>query len=371
MKITLGLPRFKANATDIVTAISRVSSVVSYVKADEQQFFITTGKDCVKVVGKSSDALAIAHVDAVVHGKGSIFFCQKTLAGTLKGRKEGEFVAEGSTISYAEANSRFKASLNVKQLDENDSVVTHTGDMLEFDEGAVSIIREGAKLVTLQDVYTKQELPIVVDIVDKGIKIYCFDDYHLSMFARRYKAPTVRFALPAKAFPVVDKFLCGKIRIGAAHGRIFFSSETELVSVPQIQMADDHLNIPNLYLGELKKMKPMSALIIDKKVKASVRNMGPLMDTETKLVLNTSEHDLELSLAGKSGTVSDTFLQPFVVPKMSLRLDAKIFLDLFSKTDNDAEVFLFHVPHAMNSYMCREATADGTLTLVGIFEVAK
>jgi DNA polymerase III sliding clamp (beta) subunit (PCNA family) len=183
----------------------------------------------------------------------------------------------------------------------------------------------------------------------------------------------LKSALPAKAFSVIEKFIqADKISFSVDSGRFRATGADFTVSIPEGQLIYGEVGQAVQYNKALDEMKVMSAMTFDTKAVSAVSNMSVLSDGETKMALAFSKGKTIMSVQGKGGKVSDEFKANVTGKPMDIRVDPRIFMDLFNKVSGiEIDMNFYKVPGAMSAYRLVTKVDDGTLTLVGTYDEAK
>jgi hypothetical protein len=370
---------FECNGKEFASTLSNIINVTMYIKADDAKFILATQKGKgIFLIGSSTDALACAKIGGTATKSGTVKIDAPTLIGLLKSRGDCLFKTGGGQIAFKEKKGNFKATINVTEFDADDiqmlehQLVGKKTDPMPKD--VVTKLRDAVKRVRLQDFYGSSELPIIFEIGTKVMRVYCHDEHHVALFKTKVKnnAP-LKTALPAKAFSVIEKFIqSDKISFSVDSGRFRATGADFTVSIPEGQLLYGEVGQAVIYNKALDEMKVMSAMTFDTKAVDVVSNMAVLTDGETKMALALEEGHVKMSVQGKGGRVSDEFEANVTGKAMDIRVDPRIFMDLFNKVSGiEIDMNFYKVPGAMSAYRLVTKVDGGTLTLVGTYDEAK
>ena len=375
---------FTASGKDIAAGFTKINGVTTYTKSDDTKFVIAAIKgegkkvDGLYLIGTSTDALAAMKISGEVKRAGTIRVDANTMTGLLRSRTECTFKSGGGKIAFKEKKGNFEAHIDAMEFDADDiRMLEHqlTGD--KTPAMAVDIIEKllaAVKRVNLQDFYAKSELPVIFDISEKVMRVFCYDDHHVALYRAKVsnKVP-MRVALPAKAFMVIEKFIeSDEISFSTSAGRFRVSSPEFIVTIPEFQIEDGYMDAPIQYNKSLDDLKPRTTMAFDTKAVSAVSNMAVLTDGETRMALSITEGNVAMSVQGKGGKVSDSFKAKTTGKPLQIRVDPRIFMDLFNKAkDVEINMDFFKIPAAMSTYRFITKVDGGTLTLVGTYDEAK
>lgn len=374
---------FSASGKDIAAAFTKIANLTQYAKADDAKYLIVASdgkKGGVYLIGVSTDALGCMQIDGEVKTAGTIRVDASTITGLLKSRQEMLFKAENGKIAFKEKKGRYTGQIDVQEFDSEDirllSLRLGTADMPKFNKELVTTIMDVAKKVNLTDFYQNSELQVVVQITGKEIRLFCFDHFHIAMYREKLKTKVeLDISLPIKAFSVIEKFLgtSGDLSLAVESGSFIAVSETSIVAIPVSQIDDDMKAQPMHYLKALKDLEPRTTLTFDTKACAAISNMAVLTDNETKMALTVAKSDVSISIKGKGGGMaSDSFPSKTTGKPAEMRVDPRIFMDLFNKVKEDEIVMeLYKIPGAASTFKFRSKLDDGMLTMIGTYEEAK
>lgn len=375
---------FTASGKDLSAGFTKINNVTTYVKADDTKFVIAAVKgvskkeDGVYLIGTSTDALAAMKIGGEVKKSGTVRVDANTLSGLLKSRTECHFKTGGGKIAFKEKKGNFEAHIDVMEFDGDDiRMLEHqlTGERTApMDAAIIKKLQAAVRRVNLTDFYAKNELPIIFDITSKVMRVYCYDDHHVALYKAKVKnAVPLRMALPAKAFGVIEKFIeSDKISFSTSAGRFRVASDEFIVSIPEHQLEDGYHEAPIQYNKGLDELKPRATMAFDTKAVSAVSNMSVLTDGETRMAMTIDDGVVSMTVQGKGGKVSDKFKAKTTGKGLQIRVDPRIFLDLFNKAkDQDIDMNFYKIPAAMSTYRFTTKVDDGTLTLVGTYDEAK
>ena len=100
--------------------------------------------------------------------------------------------------------------------------------------------------------------------------------------------------------------------------------------------------------------------------------MAVLSDGETKMALKLEAKEATMSVQGKAGRVSDKFKASVTGKPLDIRVDPRIFMDLFGKVSGiEIDMNFYKVVGAMSSYRLETKVDGGKLTLIGTYDEAK
>lgn len=370
---------FECNGKEFASTLSNIINVTTYIKADDAKFVLATQKGKgIYLIGSSTDAMACAKIPGEATKSGTVKIDAITLIGLLKTRGDCQFKTGGGQIAFKEKKGMFKAQLNVTDFDADDiqmlehQLVGRKTDPMPKD--VVTKLRDAVKRVRLQDFYGASELPIIFEIGEKVMRVYCHDEHHVALFKTKVKNSTpLKSALPAKAFSVIEKFIqADKISFSVDSGRFRATGSDFTVSIPEGQLIYGEVGQAVHYNKALDGMKVISAMTFDTKAVSAVSNMSVLSDGETKMALAFSKGKTLMSVQGKGGKVSDEFKSNNTGKPMDIRVDPRIFMDLFNKVSGiEIDMNFYKVPGAMSAYRLVTKVDGGTLTLVGTYDEAK
>lgn len=386
MKIIAGGEvEFEAIGKDIAAAFAKITAVTTYVKADDTKFVIAVvgeeeGKKNAGIflIGFSTDAMASMRISGKAKKSGTIRVDAIKLAGLLKARGECEFKSGTGKIIFREKKSQFKASLDIMEFDDEDIRMLS----LQFGENqgtpiakdVMGLLLESVRKVALNDVYHGHVLPVIFDIGTKFLRVYCFDDFHTALFKQKIKNDRpMRMALPTKVFSMIEKFIeDDDVQFNTGQGRFVASSTDFIVSIPETQMREGDFTMCLHYIKTLETLEPRAAITFDTKAVATVSNMAVLTDKDTKMAITIAKDETTLSVRGSGGMVSDSFKSKSKGKPLDMRVDPRIFMDLFNKVKADeVTMVIYKIPAAMSTFMLTNKLDNGTLTLVGTYDEAK
>jgi DNA polymerase III sliding clamp (beta) subunit (PCNA family) len=386
MKIIAGGEvEFEAIGKDIAAAFAKITAVTTYVKADDTKFVIAAvsseeGKENAGIflIGFSTDAMASMRISGKAKKSGTIRVDAVTLAGLLKARGECEFKSGTGKIIFREKKSEFKASLDIMEFDDEDirMLSLQFGEIqgVPIAKDVMDKLLDSVRKVALLDVYHGHILPVIFDIGEKWLKVYCFDDFHVALFKQKIKNKVpMRMALPTKVFSMVEKFIeDDDVKFSTGLGRFVASSKDFIVSIPETQLRDGDYTMALHYIKTLQELDPRASITFDTKATATVANMAVLTDQDTKMAITIDKEKTTLSVKGKGGVVSDSFKAKATGKPLDMRVDPRIFMDLFNKVKADeVTMVMYKIPAAMSTFMLTNKLDNGTLTLVGTYDEAK
>lgn len=385
--ISGGEVEFEAIGKDIAAAFAKITAVTTYVKADDTKFVIAVVGDeeaetkeerGIYLIGFSTDAMASMRISGKAKKSGTIRVDAIKLAGLLKARGECEFKSGTGKVIFREKKSQFKASLDIMEFDDEDIRMLS----LQFGEThgvpiakeVMGILLESVRKVALNDVYHGHILPVIFDIGEKWLRVYCFDDFHTALYKQKIKnKKPMRMALPTKVFSMVEKFIeDDDVQFSTGLGRFVASSKDFIVSIPETQMRDGDFTMALHYIKTLGTLEPRASITFDTKATATVSNMAVLTDKDTKMAITITKDETTLSVRGSGGMVSDSFKSKSSGKPLDMRVDPRIFMDLFNKVKADeVTMVIYKIPAAMSTFMLTNKLDNGTLTLVGTYDEAK
>lgn len=386
MKIIAGGEvEFEAIGKDIAAAFAKITAVTTYVKADDTKFVIAVvgeeeGKknSGIYLIGASTDAMASMRIAGKAKKSGTIRIDAVLLAGLLKARGECEFKSGQGKIIFREKKSQFKASVDIMEFDDEDirMLSLQFGEIqgTPINKDVMDKLLDSVRKVSLIDVYHGHILPVIFDIGEKWLRVYCFDDFHVALFKMKIKNKSpMRMALPTKVFSMIEKFIeDDDVKFSTGLGRFCASSKDFIVSIPETQLRDGDYTMALHYIKTLQDLKPRASITFDTKATNTVANMAVLTDQETKMAITISEKETTLSVRGKGGIVSDSFKAKAEGKPLDMRVDPRIFMDLFNKVKADeVTMVMYKIPAAMSTFMLTNKMDEGTLTLVGTYDEAK
>lgn len=371
---------FTANGKDIASMLTKIANVTTYIKADDAKFIIACQKGKgIHLIGSSTDALACVKMEGEAIKSGTIKIEVDKLVGLLKARGECTFKSSGGQIAFKETKGNFKAQIPATDFDNDDiQMLEHQmvtgGTAKPMPKEVVALMLAAVKRVRLTDFYAQHELPVIFEIGEKVMRVYCFDDHHVALFKAKSKgALPLTTALPLKAFSVIEKFIEGdKISFTVEGGRFRASSDNFTVSIPEGQLTYGEIGLVPQYNKSLDELKVISSMTFDSKAVGVVSNMAVLTDGETKMALTLTEKDVTMSVQGKGGRVSDKFKAKVKGKPLDIRVDPRIFMDLFNKVSGvELDMNFYKKPGAMSAYRLETKVDGGSLTLIGTFDEAK
>jgi len=370
---------FTAIGRDVAATLSKIINVTTYIKADDAKFIIACQKGKgVYLIGSSTDALACAKVSDNCDKSGTVKIDAVKMIGLLKARGPCQFKTGGGNIAFKEQKGQFKAQLPVGEFDGDDiQMLEHqlVGTKTEpMPKDVVHALREAVKRVRLTDFYGSTELPIIFEIGDKLMRVYCHDEHHVALFKTKVKgAVPLKTSLPAKAFSVIEKFIeSDKISFSVDGGRFRATGAQFVVSIPVGQLIYGEVGQAVQYNKMLDDQKPLSSMLFDTKAVGVVSNMSVLSDGDTKMALALEKGKARMSVQGGGGKVSDEFKAKVEGKPLDIRVDPRIFMDLFNKISGvEIDMNFYKVPGAMSAYRLVTKIDGGTLTLVGTYDEAK
>jgi DNA polymerase III sliding clamp (beta) subunit (PCNA family) len=376
--------KFSASGKDIATGFTKINGVTTYTKSDDTKFVIAAIKgqgkkiDGVYLIGTSTDALASMKISGEVEKAGTIRVDANTLTGLLKARTECNFKTGGGKIAFKEKKGNFEAHLDAMEFDADDiRMLEHqlNGEKTPpMDKAIVERLLAAVRRVNITDFYAKTELPVIFDIGEKIMRVYCYDEHHVALYRTKVKNKTpIRMALPAKAFTVIDKFIeSDEVSFSTSGGRFRVTSPEFTVSIPETQLEESHYTMALQYNKSLDDLKPRTTMKFDTKAVATVSNMAVLTDGETRMAIAIADGEVNMHVQGKGGKVSDKFKAETTGKPLQIRVDPRIFMDLFNKAkDMEINMNFYKIPAAMSTYRFITKTDEGTLTLVGTYDEAK
>uniref|UniRef100_A0AB39CEE9 DNA polymerase processivity factor n=1 Tax=Pseudomonas phage HRDY3 TaxID=3236930 RepID=A0AB39CEE9_9VIRU len=370
---------FTAVGKDLAALFAKIINVTTYIRADDAKFIIACQKGKgTYLIGTSTDALACAKLEGECTKSGTIKIDAATMIGLLKSRGECRFKTGSGKIAFKEVKGNFQAQLDVTEFDADDILMLEhqlVGKKTDaMPKEIVGAMLEAVKRVRLTDFYAGNELAIIFEINDKMMRVYCHDEHHIALFKTKVKnAVPLRTALPAKAFSVIEKFVgAEKISFSVSGGRFRATGDNFTVSIPEGQLFYGEIGMAVELNKELDKQKPMTAMTFDTKAVAVVSNMAVLTDGTTKMALHLEKGSASMSVQGKGGRVSDKFKANVTGKPLDIRVDPRIFMDLFNKISGvEIDMNFYKIPGAMSAYRLATKVEGGTLTLVGTYDEAK
>lgn len=369
---------FTASGKDMAAALANILAVTTYVKSDDSKFIIAATKEGLFLIGSSTDALACIKMRGEVKKTGTIRIAFDVITGLLKTRTDMVFKSEKGQLAFKEKKSQFQAQINIVDFDADDielvSRQLHDPASVPMKKDVVAKMRAAIKKVTLQDFYEGKELTVATEFSEKTMTVFCYDPYHIAVYKTKIKGITpMRIAMPVKAFNVIDKFMeTEDVSFSTSGGRLRASSEEFIVSIPDTQHDESWFAAPLMYVKHVADMKERASLAFDMNATKSIANMSALTDKDTRMAIQMSGGTVTLSVNGKGGRVSDKFDAETTGKDIDMRVDPRVFMDLFKKLNDDVVVMsIYKVPGAMSSFMLKAKVNDGNLTLVGTYDEAK
>ena len=372
-----GSVEFTASGKDMAAALAKILAVTTYVKADDSKFIIAVTKTGIYLVGSSTDALAATKIRGEIKSHGTIRIDFDIFTGLLKTRTDMTFKSEKGQLAFKEKKSEFRAQINVIDFDADDielvSRQLHDPESTPMKKAVVEKMRAAIKKVTLTDFYEGKELTVATSFGEKFMTVFCYDPYHVAVYREKLKAPPLRIAMPVKAFNLIDKFMeTDEVSFSTSGGRLRASSEEFIVSIPDTQHDESWYKAPLMYVKHVSEMKERASLVFDMNATKSITNMSALTDKDTRMAIQMSGKTVTLSVNGKGGRVSDKFEATTSGKDIDMRVDPRVFMDLFKKLSEDSVVMsIYKVPGAMSSFVLKSKVNDGNLTLVGTYDEAK
>ena len=370
---------FTTNGKDLAATFAKINNVTTYIKADDAKFIIACEKGkSIYLIGTSTDALACAKLDGEATKSGTIRVDAMLLCGLLKSRSDCVFKSGGGKIAFKEKKGNFTAQIDAVDFDADDiQMLEHqlVGKKAKpMSKEVVTKLRDAVKRVRLTDFYGNSELPIIFEVGEKLMRVYCHDEHHVALFKTKVKnAVPLKTALPAKAFGVLEKFIdSDEISFSIEGGRVRATSDSFLVSLPEGQLIYGEVGQAVQYNNALDDLKTISAMTFDTKAVSVVTNMAVLSDGETKMALKLEAKEATMSVQGKAGRVSDKFKASVTGKPLDIRVDPRIFMDLFGKVSGiEIDMNFYKVVGAMSSYRLETKVDGGKLTLIGTYDEAK
>lgn len=373
-----GTLEFTASGKDIAAALANILAVTTYVKSDDSKFIIAATKSGLYLIGSSTDALACIKMRGEVKKPGTIRIAFDVFTGLLKGRTDMVFKSEKGQLAFKEKKSNFQAQIDIVDFDADDielvSRQLHDPESVPMKKDVVAKMRAAIKKVTLQDFYEGKELTVATEFSEKFMTVFCYDPYHIAVYRTKIKGiKPVRIAMPVKAFNVIDKFMeTEDVSFSTSGGRLRASSDEFIVSIPDTQHDESWFAAPLMYVKHVADMKERASLAFDMNATKSITNMSALTDKDTRMAIQMAGGVVTLSVNGKGGRVSDKFEAETTGKDIDMRVDPRVFMDLFKKLNEDVVVMsIYKVPGAMSSFMLKAKVNDGNLTLVGTYDEAK
>lgn len=369
---------FTASGKDMSAAFAKILAVTTYVKSDDSKFIIAATKGGLYLIGFSTDALASIKMRGEVSKYGTVRIDYDVLTGLMKSRTDLVFKAEKGQLAFKEKKSNFQAQINIVEFDADDiALVTrqlHDPDTIPMKKDVVEKMRAAIKKVTLQDFYEGKELTVATTFSEKFMTVFCYDPYHIAVYKAKIKgAVPMRLAMPIKAFNIIDKFMeTNDVVFSTSGGRLRASSDEFIVSIPDTQHDESWYTAPLMYVKYVSEAKERATLAFDMDATKSIANMSALTDKDTRMAIQMSGGTVTLSVNGKGGRVSDKFKAETTGKDIDMRVDPRVFMDLFKKLSEDVVVMsIYKVAGAMSSFMLTSKVKDGKLTLVGTYDEAK
>lgn len=373
-----GSIEFSASGKDIAAALAKIIAVTTYVKSDDSKFLIAATKAGLYLVGASTDALACIKISGEVKKTGTIRIDYDVVTGLLKARTEMLFKSDKGQLAFKEKKSNFQAQINITEFDADDielvSRQLHDPESTQMKKDVVEKMRAAIKKVMLTDFYEGKELTVVTSFSEKFMTVFCYDPYHIAVYKAKMKGvEPLRLAMPVKAFNVIDKFMeTDEVSFSTSSGRLRASSPEFIVSIPDTQHDESWFDAPQMYVKHVSEMKERATLTFDMNATKSINNMSALADKDTRMAIQMSGKAVTLSVNGKGGRVSDKFEATTSGKDIDMRVDPRVFMDLFKKLNEDSVVMtIYKVPGAMSSFILKSKVNDGNLTLVGTYDEAK
>lgn len=369
---------FTASGKDMAAALAKILAVTTYVKSDDSKFIIAATKEGLYLIGASTDALACMKMGGEVKKVGTIRIDYEVVTGLLKSRTDLVFKAVKGQLAFKEKKSNFQAQINVNEFDADDielvSRQLNDPSSVPMKKGVVEKMRKAIKKVALTDVYSGTELTVAAQFTEKSMTVFCYDPYHIAVFREKMKgmAP-LRLALPVKAFNVIDKFMeTDEVKFSTSGGRLRAWSAEFIVSIPEVQHDESWFSGPTIYVKHISEMEERASLVFDMNATKTINNMSALTDKDTRMAIQMSKGEVTLAVNGKGGRVTDKFSAKTKGKDIDMRVDPRIFMDLFKKLEVDSVLMsVYKVPGATSSFMLKSDVNDGSLTLVGTYDEAK
>lgn len=388
MKIVAGNElAFEASGKDVAAAFTKITGVTTYVKAEDTKYVIASiAKGDVKkgsgvyLIGTSSDALASIRLKGEAKKSGIVRVDAAVVSGMLKSRGDMEFSATGGKLSFKEKKGNFKANLDVTDFDAEDvrmlelqlNGVTKTEPL---SKEILDSIKNAVKCVMLTDFYAGNNLPILFKLSEKSMHVYCYDPYHVAIYKTKIKKGVpMQLALPSKAFSTIDKFLSGAdAEFSTSDGRFRVKTPEYIVSIPETQLDEHYYTQPLIYLEALGSAKKLCSVEVSTDAGKTIGNMAVLTDQETKMALTIDKKSVGLHVSGKGGSVSDSFKTKVDGKPIDMRVDPRLFMDLFNKVkEKSVNMDVYFVgAGSMSSYVFSAKRDGGDLTLIGTYDKAK
>lgn len=369
-------PDLKFTTTDkaLISAFQKVSSITFYVDCldSERKHLMVSYKGKAYVIGITPDAFACVLLsDTEVEAEGGVAFDLKVVQGLIKNVGTVEVYTDSGKLHFKATKGRYKANTEyvevepvdantIKEFSSSESTTALSPEVIES-------LKEGLNSCELTNFYSDETILAFIDIGKTAISVACADNFHVAWYQNNIKTKTqARFAIPARTFSIVDKFVAGnKVEFGIGSGRMCIVGEEFILSLPEVQTEDDMFELVPTYVDSLDKSS--TTIMISKSDMRSLENMFAITDEDTKLQMTLKDQKVKISLSTRSGGVSDMFKVKMKGTNRTVHIDPRIFNDLFKRVKNDDIPMSFHVgPKGASSCFMMKTAPSETSTLIQI-----
>lgn len=372
---------FSAEGTQVLEALNKVQALNKSIECldTERRTFLLAQKEEVYVVGMTTDSFAMsAVVGAEVNTDGLIQVDADGLTSMLRGRKQATFKGtETELVIRSSQGSKYEAKLifEVDDLDVSEERIAKTLKASKssevFESNVIAAIRDGVKRTEIKPFYSDDVILAHITVTNKQVRVACADNFHIAMYQKRVKSKrTLRMAIPAKMFGLIDKF------IGDAEQVQFSSDERNLrvtgigfiVVAPAAQVDQSAFDIVPNYLKSLDS--PTFSMEVPDGIRAISANLAALTGDDNKLQIQVKTDLCRLSMRGRAGSVTETIKVKTTGKTHEALVDPRIFEALMNKTSSSKMPIEFHTGESGTSGGFKIDTSPGVderLVLVGTF----
>lgn len=342
---------FTASAKNIQQAINKVQSITKFVDCfDAERIHALAVIDKkAYIVGLTPDAFALVEIDGAVGIKpGAVSFSAEVVVGLIKGRDDLE-VSSDKALSIKAIKGKYHANVEFFQLEDADGM--RINDALsrqkakELEPKTIAAIRKGVKATELTNFYDPNS-PILarVRVTEKSVSVLAADNYHIAYYNDKIKSKIkLQFAIPTKTFNLIDRFIGeDKAEFVFGDGKVRVQGKHFIISLPETQTGEDEFG---LYLEYLKNI-PEATTTFDFNSAGfkTIENMFAIINEDTKMTLSVVKDAVKIEMSTKGGAVKDAFKTKMKGKEKDIRIDPRIFQDLFKQVDGKIVPMSIHLP---------------------------
>lgn len=384
MKLDNSELAFTCNAKDLQASLSRVQGLNKSIDCldTERRTFLLTVKDEAYLIGTTTDSYAMSRIgSADVEAPGFAQVDADVMNGLLKGRDLVKLSGSKAELTIqSSGSSRYKATMSI-ETDDNaisaervQNTIKRKKNTDTLDSEVIEAIREGVRRAEIQSHYGDEVILAFITVTDKGVRITCADNFHITSYTKGVKAAKgMQLAIPARTFSLIDKFIGGteSVKFASNERSLRVEGDGFIVELPATQVEKGQYKIVPDYLKALSASKPILSMSVKSDIRKVTENIAVVTAEDNKLTLAVGTKVCKLTMRNRSSSVSETLkVQNLKGKERSVMIDPKIFAALINKVEGDViDIDFFEGERGASGCfrICYSLAKSEKMTLVGTF----